>query len=101
MLSGGYRWDGTRSLGVQVVRDNRPLPGQQNAPLVYRATLLGGDGLRLDGVLKTGLVIGEAILKLGLALTSDWSRYFTRVVYDPKVTFTLQNYWRLQVRTRF
>ena len=101
MLSGGYRWDGSRSLWVQVVRDCRPLPGQQNAHLVYRARLLGGDWLRLDGVLKTGLFIEKAIRKLRLAHTCDWPRYCTRLVYDPKVSFTSQNLWRLQVGMRF
>ena len=48
MLSGGYRWADNRSLALQVVRDNRENPDQQNVHLVYRTPINNGDRLTLD-----------------------------------------------------
>lgn len=101
MLSGGYRWTGSRSLGLQVVRDNRQNPDQQHLHLVYRTALAEGHRLTLDALYKKGLVDGEPIKRLGLSATYDWPRFFARVAYDPKVNFTPQDMWRVQLGTRF
>lgn len=101
MLSGGYRWEGSRSLVLQVVRDNRQNPDEQHVHLVYRTPLPEGERLTLDGLYKKGLVAGAPIARAGLSVTYDWPRYFARVAYDPKVNFTPQNMWRLSLGTRF
>ena len=101
MLSGGYRWQGSRSLGLQVVRDNRQNPDQQHVHLVYRTALADGQRFTLDALYKKGLVDGEPIKRLGLSATYDWPRFFARVAYDPKVNFTSQDMMRVQVGARF
>lgn len=100
-LSGGYRWSQSRSLSVQIVRDNRQNPGQQNVHLLYRTPVADGRLLTLDLLAKTGLIGGVPIHRLGLSVTYDWSRYFVRLAYDPKVNFTPQDMWRLSVGSRF
>lgn len=101
MLSGGYRWSQSRSLSVQVVRDNRQNPDQQHVHLLYRTPVSDNQFLTLDLLSKTGLVDGAPIHRLGLSVTYDWSSYFVRVAYDPKVNFTPQDMWRLSVGSRF
>jgi hypothetical protein len=101
MLSTGYRWQDARSLGLQLVRDNRQNPDQQHLHLVYRTPFAEHERLTLDALYKKGLVLGEPIRRVGLSATYDWPRYFARVAYDPKVNFTPQNMWRVQVGTRF
>lgn len=101
MLSAGYRWQDVRSLGLQLVRDNRQNPDQQHVHLVYRTPLPDNERLTLDALVKKGLVLGEPVRRVGLSATYDWPRYFARVAYDPKVNFTPQNMWRVQVGTRF
>ena len=54
MLSGGYRWADNHSLALQVVRDNRLNPDQQNVHLVYRTPINGSDRLTLDLLKKRG-----------------------------------------------
>lgn len=101
MLSGGYRWDNGRSVALQVVRDNRENPDQQNVHLVYRTPLNGGDRLTVDLLQKKGLVAGLPIRGTGLSVAYDWPLYFVRVAWDPKVNFTPQDMLRLSVGTRF
>jgi hypothetical protein len=101
MLSGGYRWGGERSLGLQVVRDNRQNPDQQHVHLVYRTSLAQGQRLTLDLLHKSGEVDGATVQRAGLAATWDWPRYFVRLAYDPMVNFTPQTMWRLSTGTRF
>ena len=101
MLSGGYRWADNRSLALQVVRDNRLNPDQQNVHLVYRTPLNGSDRLTLDVLQKKGLVGGLPISRFGLSLGYDWPSYFVRVAWDPQVNFTAQDMLRLSVGTRF
>jgi len=101
MLSGGYRWPDNRSLGLQVVRDNRLNPDQQNMHLVYRTPISGTDRLTLDLLQKKGLVVGLPISRYGLSAAYDWPRFFVRVAWDPQVNFTAQDMLRLSVGTRF
>ena len=101
MLSGGYRWAGNHSLALQVVRDNRENPDQQNVHLVYRTPINGSDRLTLDLLQKKGLVAGLPINRTGLSVAYDWPRYFVRVAWDPLVNFTEQNMLRLSVGARF
>ena len=101
MLSGGYRWADNRSLALQVVRDNRLNPDQQNTHLVYRTPINGTDRLTLDLLQKKGLVGGASISRFGLSVGYDWPRYFVRVAWDPQVNFTAQDMLRLSVGTRF
>ena len=101
MLSGGYRWDNGRSVALQVVRDNRENPDQQNVHLVYRTPLNGGDRLTVDLLQKKGLVAGLPIRSTGLSVAYDWPLYFVRVAWDPKVNFTPQDMLRMSVGTRF
>ena len=101
MLSGGYRWADNRSLALQVVRDNRLNPDQQNVHLVYRTPLNGSDRLTLDVLQKKGLVGGLHISSFGLSVGYDWPRYFVRIAWDPQVNFTAQDMLRLSVGTRF
>lgn len=101
MLSGGYRWADNRSLALQVVRDNRLNPDQQNTHLLYRTPINGTDRLTLDLLQKKGLVGGAPISRFGLSVGYDWPRYFVRVAWDPQVNFTVQDMLRLSAGTRF
>ena len=101
MLSGGYRWADNRSLALQVVRDNRLNPDQQNVHLVYRTPIHGSDRLTLDLLQKKGLVGGIPISRFGLSVGYDWPSYFVRVAWDPQVNFSAQDMLRLSVGTRF
>ncbi len=101
MLSGGYRWSESRSLALQVVRDNRLNPDQQHVHLVYRTALRDEQRLTLDLLSKKGLVAGAPIQRLGFSVAYDWPRFFVRVAWDPQVNFTTQDMLRLSVGTRF
>jgi hypothetical protein len=101
MLSGGYRWADNQSLALQVVRDNRLNPDQQNTHLVYRTPFNGADRLTLDLLQKKGLVGGVPISRFGLSVGYDWPRYFVRVAWDPQVNFTAQDMLRLSAGVRF
>ncbi|MDB5963663.1 MAG: hypothetical protein JWQ72_163 [Polaromonas sp.] len=100
-LATGYRWGDNDSLALQLVRDNRLNPDQQNVHLIYRTPLEGGRRLTLDALYKTGLVSGSAVRKAGLSVAYDWPRFFVRVVYDPLSNFTPQDMLRVSVGTRF
>lgn len=101
MLSGGYRWADNSSLALQVVRDNRLNPDQQNVHVVYRTPVNGNHRLTLDLLQKKGLVGGVPISRFGLSAGYDWPSYFVRVAWDPQVNFTAQDMLRLSVGTRF
>ena len=101
MLSGGYRWADNHSFALQIVRDNRSNPDQQNVHLVYRTPINGADRLTLDLLQKKGLVAGLPISRTGLSVGYDWPSYFVRVAWDPLVNFTAQDMLRLSVGTRF
>ena len=80
MLSGGYRWADNHSLALQVVRDNRLNPDQQNVHVVYRTSINGTDRLTLDLLQKKGLVGGASISKFGLSIGYDCPHKITRPV---------------------
>ena len=101
MLSGGYRWGDNDSLALQLVRDNRLNPDQQNVHVVYRTPVDGGQRLTVDALYKTGLVSGTSHRAVGLSVAYDWPRYFVRAAWDPKVNFTPRDMLRLSVGTRF
>ena len=101
MLSGGYRWADNHSFALQIVRDNRLNPDQQNMHLVYRTPINGADRLTLDLLQKKGLVAGLPSSRIGLSVGYDWPSYFVRVAWDPLVNFTAQDMLRLSVGTRF
>lgn len=101
MLSGGYRGADNRSLALQVVRDNRLNPDQQNVHVVYRMPINGTDRLTLDLLQKKGLVAGLPINRFGLSVGYDWPQYFVRVAWDPRVNFTEQDMLRLSAGVRF
>ena len=101
MLSGGYRSADNHSLALQIVRDNRLNPDQQNVHLVYRTPINGSDRLTLDLLQKKGLVAGLPISRTGLSVGYDWPSYFVRAAWDPQVNFTAQDMLRLSVGTRF
>ena len=100
-LSGGYRWQDGAALGFVLVRDNRLHPDQQHLHLIWRTPLPDAHRLTLDLLYKRGLVEDEPIERTGLSLAYDWSRWFVRLSYDPKVNFTPQDMWRLALGTRF
>ena len=101
MLSGGYRWAGNHTLALQIVRDNRQNPDQQNVHVVYRVPVNRTDRLTLDLLQKTGSVGGLSISRTGLSVGYDWPQYFVRVAYDPLVNFSTQDMLRLSVGARF
>lgn len=101
MLSGGYRWADNHSLALQIVRDNRENPDQQNVHLVYRTPVNETDRLTLDVLQKKGLVGGSAISRFGLSAGYDWPQYFVRAAWDPRVNFTAQDMLRLSAGVRF
>jgi hypothetical protein len=100
-LYGGYRWDDADSVAVQVVRDNRLNPDQQNAHLIWRNELDNGGRITLDLLAKQGTVDGQFIRRYGLSATYDWPHWFVRAAWDPKVNFTAQDMLRVSAGTRF
>lgn len=101
MASLGYRWNSQQSLILQVVRDNRNNPDQQNMHLVYRLPMPHGERLVVDVISKSGTVEDQFVRKSGLSIGYDWPSLFMHVAYDPYVNFTPQNMWRVSVGTRF
>ena len=100
-LAGGYRWNERQSLTLQLVRDNRLNPDQQNVHLIYRTPIHGGSRLTLDLLSKKGLVAGAPIQRIGLSVGYDWPSFFVRVAYDPLVNFSTQDMLRLSAGVRF
>lgn len=97
-----YDFGGVRFMpSLQVVRDNRQNPSQQNVHLLYRTPVADQRLLTLDLLAKTGLLNGVPIHRLGLSVTYDWRQNFVRLAYDPRVNFTPQDMWRLSVGSRF
>lgn len=101
MALAGYRWNSQQSLVLQVVRDNRNNPDQQNVHLVYRMPRPNGQRVVVDVLNKSGTVEDRFIRKSGVSIGYDWPSVFVRVAYDPYVNFTPQNMWRASVGTRF
>ena len=97
----GYRWNSQQSLLLQVVRDNRNNPDQQNMHMIYRMPLPEGHRVVIDVTHKSGTVDDQFIRKSGLSIAYDWPTVFVHVAYDPYVNFTPQKMWRASVGTRF
>ncbi|MGB0128229.1 MAG: hypothetical protein WBP72_11380 [Rhodocyclaceae bacterium] len=98
----GWRGADDRSVNFFVVRDDRIVPGQRIAHLVFRTPLPGDQRLTLDIFDKRGPATGEgAIRGTGLAVTYDWPAFFIRAAHDPKVNFTQETMTRLSVGFRF
>ena len=100
-LAGGYRWADNHVLTVQLVRDNRQNPDQQNIHLIYRTPINGSNRLTLDLLSKKGLVAGVPVQRTGLSVGYDWPSFFVRVAYDPLVNFSTQDMLRLSAGARF
>ena len=100
-LAGGYRWADNHVLTLQLVRDNRLNPDQQNVHLIYRTPINGDNRLTLDLLSKKGLVAGAPIQRIGLSVGYDWPSFFVRVAYDPLVNFSTQDMLRLSAGVRF
>ena len=101
MASAGYRWNSRQSMLLQVVRDNRNNPDQQNVHWVYRMPRPDGQRLVIDVLRKTGTVNDQFVRKYGLSVSYDWPSVFVHLAYDPYVNFTPQNMWRVSVGTHF
>lgn len=94
--------DGRRLLGY-AVRDDRISVGQQITHFVYREPFQGGRRLVFDVFHRSGPTDDPRyrISAWGSSLTFDLAPYSIRLVYDPKVNFTLSNMWRLTAAYRF
>ena len=100
-LYGGYRWDDADSVVMQLVRDNRLNPDQQNLHLIWRNQLEDGERFTIDLLAKQGTVDDRFIRRAGISLNYERTRWFARLAFDPKVNFTAQNMLRLSTGTRF
>lgn len=98
---GGYHWDASNVVTVQLVRDNRDNPDQQHVHLLWRATLAQGRQLIVDLLAKQGTVENRFIRRGGLSVEYEWPVWSVRAAWDPKVNFTPQNMVRLSVARRF
>lgn len=101
MALAGYRWNSRQSMLLQVVRDNRNNPDQQNVHWVYRMPRPDGQRVVIDVLRKTGTVDDQFVRKYGLSVSYDWPSVFVHLAYDPYVNFTPQNMWRVSVGTHF
>ena len=100
-LYGGYRWDDADSVSMQLVRDNRLNPDQQNLHLTWRNELPDGERFTLDLLEKQGTVDNRFIRRAGMSFNYEWPRWFVKAAFDPKVNFTSQNMLRISTGARF
>lgn len=98
---GSHRWDSGDTLALQLVRDNRQNPDQQNLHLVWRSPRPDGERLTVDLLAKQGTVGGRWQRRAGLSVGYDWPGWFVRAAWDPLVNFTPQNMWRVSTGVRF
>ncbi|GKS96968.1 hypothetical protein [Acidovorax sp. SUPP2825] len=98
---GSHRFTSGDTLALQLVRDNRQNPDQQNLHLVWRSPRPGGQRLTVDLLAKQGTVDGRFIRRAGLSVGYDWPEWFVRAAWDPQVNFTPQNMLRLSTGVRF
>ncbi|SDE59962.1 hypothetical protein SAMN05192589_12221 [Paracidovorax valerianellae] len=98
---GSHRWSSGDTLALQLVRDNRQNPDQQNVHLVWRSPQPGGERLTVDLLAKQGTVDGRFQRRAGLSVGYDWAEWFVRAAWDPLVNFTPQSMWRLSTGVRF
>lgn len=100
-LYGGYRWSDADSMAVQLVRDNRLNPDQQNLHFIWRNELDNGERYTLDLLMKQGTVDDRFIRRAGLSANYEWPRWFAKLAFDPKVNFSTQNMVRVSTGVRF
>ncbi len=98
---GSHRWRSGDTLALQLVRDNRQNPDQQNVHLVWRSPRPGGERLTVDLLAKQGTVDGRFVRRAGLSVGYDGPEWFVRAAWDPMVNFTPQNMVRLSTGVRF
>lgn len=96
-----HRWRSGDTLALQLVRDNRQNPDQQNLHLVWRSPRPGGERLTIDLLAKQGTVDGRFARRAGLSVGYDMPTWFVRAAWDPLVNFTPQNMVRLSTGVRF
>lgn len=101
-LGAGYKKSDDSSITLFLVRDNRVVPGQQNLHLVIKSALLNQQRLTLDIFNKSGPAdLGQSINGTGTSITYDWSNFFLRLAYDPKVNFTQESMTRTSIGMYF
>jgi hypothetical protein len=98
----GYTWPNGNDIALYRVRDNRVIPGQQIDHVLahYNWHLAQATHkLTLDIFNKNGTADadGNSIAATGVAVADEWSRYFVRVAYDPKVNFSQSDMTRVSV----
>jgi len=98
---GGYHWTDSTALSLQLVRDNRLNPDQQDVHLIWSQPLPEGQRLVLDVLQKQGTINGQFIRRTGLSVSYGWPSWFVHAAWDPKVNFTSQNMLRLSTGMRF
>lgn len=96
-IYGGHRWEDEDSVSVQLIRDNRQNPGQQNLHVLWRNDLGNKRRASLDLLEKQGNIDGQFVRRFGFTATYEHGDWFMRAAYDPKVNFTRQNMMRLSV----
>ena len=101
LVSAGHRGEDGSVAMLQWIIGERINQDQQVVHAIYRRPLAGGNRLTLDISYKHGPVDGETIGKVGAALGYDWPRFFVRIAWDPKVNFTPDDMWRMQIGMRF
>lgn len=101
-LGVGYKMKDGPGITIFFVRDVRVMPGQQNIHLLMQYPLQTKQRVSLDVFNKSGPTDpGQSIKSVGASITYDWSNYFLRIAYDPKVNFTQDNMTRITIGTRF
>lgn len=101
LVSAGRRGGDGSAAMLQWIIGERVSRDQEVVHAIYRRPLSGGDRLTLDVFYKRGPVDGDTVSKAGAALAYDWPRWFVHVAWDPKVNFTPDDMWRLQIGMRF
>ena len=99
--TGGYRWSENHYLAVQIIRDNRQNPDQQNIHLIYKYPLADNHKLTYDVLYKQGTIENKYIQAYGLSVAYDWNDYQIKCAYDPKANFTPQNLIRITLAKHF
>ncbi|MES2013473.1 MAG: hypothetical protein V4445_06970 [Pseudomonadota bacterium] len=101
-LGAGYKIADDSSVTLFLVRDNRVVPGQQNLHLLIKSPLPNQQRLTLDVFNKSGPADqGQSIHGTGASITYDWSKFFVRFAYDPKVNFTQEYMTRTSIGMYF
>jgi hypothetical protein len=101
LFSAGHRGEDGAAVLLQWIVGERINQDQQVVHAIVRRPLAGGNRLTLDVSYKHGPVDDETIGKVGAAIGYDWPRAFVRIAWDPKVNFTPDDMWRMQVGVRF